>query len=377
MAGCGSSASEGNVPRTLGGTTRLGSFVSSSSYEAFVRAERAVERNELSDAVYQYRVALSGASEDPYVLARLALVLSRLEQHDDANDAVERALRLDPESESAWLAKAQIEESRNNVTAAIAAYERAAAAPISSDTATLQLAALLYRTQDAARADALLQALIEKAGTGALAAARARLQMAVERNDLPGIIENATSIQRIFPMTSGEVRALAARILAGGDGARAADLLATVPESNDDAPLRVNALLAARRYGAVEAFLATHEPARVGSTLDVARIYLAANVPARALELAEGALLTDSGSGGHLVAAEAAFELHLLDRTATHVAAIARGESDYIPSRILLARALASNGMRAEAFEVLTEVAAEAPEDTRVSVALEALRNTQ
>lgn len=351
--------------------------MSSSSYEAFVRAERAVALGELTEAVYQYRVALAGASEDPYVLARLALVLEQLGQHDDADDAVERALRLDPESEAGWIVKAEIAHQRHNVNAAIAAFEHAAASPVDSTDATLRLASLLYETNDAPRADALLDALIERAGEGALPAARARLRMALERNDLAGILESANSIQRTFPMTSAEVRGIAQRLLQGGQGERAADLLATVPESADDGRLRIDALLAARRFGAVEAYLATHSLSRIGSPIDVAQIYLSANVPERALELAEGTLLTQSDPRAHLVAAEAAYALNLFDRTAQHVASIERGASDYVPSRLLLSRALVGHGMRAEAVEVLSRLSADVPDDERVTAELVALRQTQ
>lgn len=133
-------------------------------------------------------------------------------------------------------------------------------------------------------------------------------------------------------------------------------------------------LLEAGLYSRAESYLATHDVRSLGTTLDLARVYLAARRPERALELAEGALTEGlNPAEAHQVAAEAAYALFQNDRAAMHLAAIAVGSRGYAASRALLAHVLQAEGMHAEAVEVLV-VASRTSDDPSLAQALEAIR---
>lgn len=374
VTACGSTTPAAEVPRRMGGQVRLGAFVSPSQYEAFIRAEVAMARGDLEGAIYQYRVALSGADEDPYVHARLALAFDAAGQAENASDALQRALDVDPESEAAWLARGDIAARHQQTDSAITAYEHAASAPIHSTEARLRTAALLRTTHNEARADAVLEELVHEAGDGTLTAARARLMLAIARNDATAMLACAREILRIAPMRSDELRAIAIQMLNAGRAHSAVDLLIALPEREDDIPLMTRALLEAGLYSRAESYLATHDVRSLGTTLDLARVYLAARRPERALELAEGALTEGlNPAEAHQVAAEAAYALFHNDLAAMHLAAIAVGSRGYAASRALLAHVLQAEGMHAEAVEVLV-VASRTSDDPALTHALEAIR---
>ncbi|MBK8171821.1 MAG: hypothetical protein IPK60_15940 [Sandaracinaceae bacterium] len=363
VTACGASVVSTELPRRMGGVRRVGTFVSPSSYEAFVRAERAMTRAELEDAVYQYRYALAGAYEDPFVLARLAIALDAVGRRDDANEALSRALQLDAQSEAAWLARGDIAARHEEHASAIAAYEQAASAEIGSIDGALKLAEALRINNSPERANAVLESLAQRGGEGGLAGARAQLAMAVARDDGESIVASARAVMRIAPMATSELRTLAERVLESGNARGALQLLSAVPDSAGDEPLRVRALLAAGRYADVEAYLATHELSRLGNTLEIAKLYLQAHRPARALELAEGALLEGPTPEAHYVAGASAYALLSNDRAALHLAAVPHGAHEYTAARTLLARILLLEGMQSEAGEVLRALAASNPDD--------------
>jgi predicted Zn-dependent protease len=260
-------------------------FISPHSYEWFVRAELLAARGERASAVEAYRIALAGADEDPYVLARLADALDQAGDSPGADEAIEAGLEIDPQSEAIWLAQGRIAARRGDTARAFAAYERAEAASPGAPDAPLALAELLQRRGHPERAIAVLQRLAEHSAAGDAPLLQARLLLASARGDGAAL---ALAARQFLEHGGGDpalVRRAAAELLAAGHAALAARLLAPLPQTDRDARLRLDALLALAELDAAELLLTTTPPEQLGGPLAVAEAYLAIDRPARALEL--------------------------------------------------------------------------------------------
>jgi tetratricopeptide (TPR) repeat protein len=329
-------------------------FISPHSYEWFVRAELLLARGERAKAVEAYRLALAGAEEDPYVLARLADALDQAGDARGADEALQAGLELDPQSEAIWLALGRIAARRGDTARAFAAYERAEAAASGAPDAPLALAELLQRRGHPERAIAVLERLAEHSAQGDAPLLQARLQLASARGDGAAL---ALAARQYLEHGGGDpelVRRSAGELLAAGNAALAARLLAPLPQTDRDARLRLDALLALSELDAVELLLATTPPQHVGGPLAVAEAYLAIGRPARALELLseQSAAEDPDPQRRTLLHARAMQAAGRYADAATAAASIPSTSIHHPAARQTLVRALKAGGLPALAQEV-------------------------
>src|SRR5262249_28245241 len=153
------------------------------SYEWFIRGELLAARGEHAAAAEAYEAALSSADDDPYLLARLADARDLAGDSAGAAHALDTALEIDPESEAAWLQRGAIAERRDEVPAALAAYEHAQEAAPRNPDAPLALARVLRAQGSQERAVAVLERFAAQSERGSAAALEARLELARARGD--------------------------------------------------------------------------------------------------------------------------------------------------------------------------------------------------
>lgn len=281
VAGATSPAVQPGAPQPA---PRPRAFVSPYSYEWFIRGELLAARGAYAQAAEAYRAALASADDDAYLLARLADALDRAGQRGEADEALQAALERDPQSEAAWLARGGIAARTGASAQAIEAYERAEAAAPGSARGPFALAALLAAKGNAERAAAVLQRFAARSGRSAPSALRAQLELARVRGDRAGLVQAARRWLDHAPRDPEAMRAVAAELLVAGDPALALRMLSALPaRSAVDGPLLLDAQLALRADGAVEALLATTPAADLGGILRVAEAYVQIGQPQRAL----------------------------------------------------------------------------------------------
>jgi tetratricopeptide (TPR) repeat protein len=328
-------------------------FVSPYSYEWFVRAELLQARGQYGAAVEAYRSALSSADEDPYLLSRLAEALDRAGDADAAQHALSTALELDPRSEAAWLARGRIATRRGAVDQALAAYERAESAAPSAPDAPLELAELLRAHGQLERAVAVLERFAARSEQGSLPALRARLELARARGD-GAALEDATRVW--LERHAGDpqlLRKLAAELLASARPALASRVLAAIPESEQDARLRLQVGLALMQREPLELLLATTPPEALGGPLEVAEAYLRIGDLERALAaLDEQAVTDDDPARRALLRGLVLLELGQAARAAQWLASIPRGSAYRARALRGLEQALEAAGLGALGREV-------------------------
>ena len=353
LSACTAGRPPTEIARRLDGERTVGVFVSPTSYELFVRAEVAAAREDWSGAVQLYRLALGGAAEDPLVLAHLALALAHAGRPTDADEAIARALELDPESEAAFLARGDVAMLRGDRAAAVAAYERASAVAPSSEEGPMRQATALRALGAAPRADAVLARLARRGGPAGATAARARLAAALAGDDAEAAGEAALALLRVAPVRTGDVREAATRALAAGKIGLAARLIGALPVREADTALRVRVALARGARGEAEGLLVLATPEALGGTVAQARLWLAAGRPERAYELAREAAALDGGPDADLVAGDAALAAGRFDDAATAFARVPAGTSAGPRARAGLAEVMRQAGMPALAAELL------------------------
>ncbi|HKU37049.1 MAG TPA: tetratricopeptide repeat protein [Polyangiales bacterium] len=256
------------------------------AYEWFMRAEILRAKNQLEPALEAYRLALSSADEDPYVLARYAGALDLAGQTGRAQDVLRDAFAQDPQAEAAWLVRAQIAERSGQLSAALEAYERAEASAPSSPGAPLALAALLDRQGQPERARAVLARYEARSLPGTTGAQRARLREAVLRKDARAAYVEARGLRTLLGADVAMLARAAELLLAERHCSLALELLAPLERRHEHAELRLRALLACAQLGAAEQLLRETDPELLGGTLAVARAYLRIGRAAEALEIA-------------------------------------------------------------------------------------------
>lgn len=358
-----------NVTRTVGGERRTGAFVSPYAYEQFVVAELAEARGDLRAAADAYRLARTGPSDDPLLVARLADVLDRLGAHAEADDVLDEGESLDPESEAVWLARARIAARRQRPDEAIAALERAERAAPRSATAPVELAELLRARGADARAAAVLERYIHRAGPTDAGASRARMQLALARGDAEGAARAVQALLRVAPARQDEVRRVAALALAEGRPGLSLRILEHVPERAGDA-LRVEALLAAGRFDSAEALLTVVRPDDFGGTVALSDALLRAGRPDLAEELARAAAGGDTDPDARLALGRALLAQGRPAEAARSLAAIPPGTTAHVPARVALGQALRAAGRADLAAEALAAALADAPGSVALAGAL-------
>ena len=328
------------------------------TYEWFIRAELLRAAGQNLAAIEAYRQALSGADEDAHVLARLASALDEHGEHDQADAAVAQALRVEPTSEAAWLARAEIVARRGDAAGTLEALERAEQAEPLSPRAPLALAAWLRAHGHPERASAVLLRYEARSLPGTRAAERVRLVRALDARD-PERVWRATLPYRLFAAPAPAVLAQAAELLL--DAKRPAQALRVIelaPDSQRETPLRLRILVACARWAAVEAWLQVHDaPDRTGR-LELARAQLALGRPEAAAEIIDAERLRAADDPSlSLLAAQVELSRGAYASAAEQFARVPCGSSAAQEARVGLTQALSAVALP----ELAAEVAACSP----------------
>jgi tetratricopeptide (TPR) repeat protein len=341
------------VVRRVGGVRRSGRFVSPYCYEWYTRGELFAARGEYDLAAGAFRKALAGPEEDPFVMARLADSLDRLGRYREALAVLNRAERIDPDSEAVWLTRAEIAERHEELDAAIAALERAEAAAPASAEPTLRLARLLEKTSARERALAVLERFERRSDEGGANAARARLALAVSRGDAASAARAVDALVSVGPVHAEQVRDAARLALDAGDAELARRIIERLPRADGDNRLRLRILIESGRFDAAEMLLATGAVDSFGGLVETASAYLVIDRPQMAEELARTALAANQTPAALVVAAEASLRLGRYDRAAVLFAEVPEASSDFARARQGLAQALTASGLAELAKETL------------------------
>ena len=280
-------------------------FASPYTYEWFIRAELLRGQGQLPAAIEAYRIALSDADEDAYVLARLGSALAEHGEDRAAAAAVERALELEPGSEAGWLARALLSERRGDSEAMLGALERAEQAEPLSPRAPLRLSAWLRQHGHPERAQAVLLRFEARSLAGTRRAQLVRLQHALATRD-PDQVFAATAPFRLFGVRAPEPLTEAARqLFERSRPAEALRIIELVPETPNESTLRLKILEACGRWPAVEGWLLLHDASDHDDRLELARAQLVLNRPDVAAQILDAERLQGfDDSASQLLAAD-------------------------------------------------------------------------
>lgn len=128
MAGCIPAGSSRTTVERIGGQVRVRRFASPTAYEAFLRAELALARGDVTTASRQLELAEIADPGDSYLAARRAEVLWLAGEHQQALDIARAATRRFPHDAAPWLALGEILTERGQIAEATAAFTHALAA---------------------------------------------------------------------------------------------------------------------------------------------------------------------------------------------------------------------------------------------------------
>jgi Tfp pilus assembly protein PilF len=336
-------------------------FASPYTYEWFVRAELLRGAGQLGAAIEAYRSALAGADEDAPLLARLATALDEQGSHAEAERVVADALEVDPYSEAAWLARAEIAERSGDLALAFEALDRAEQAEPRSRRAPLMLAALLRAHGDPERAQAVLLRYEARTLPGSRGAYQARLTRNITHADAAGIFA-ATLPYRIAaePPQNALLLEAARALLAQGHAAEALRLLDLVPRDQGDPALRLRALASVGPLAELEGWLATHESLQPDERLIAARAYLLLAKPEAAAASVEADRVARVGDPAlQLLAAEVELSRGAYATAAELFARIPAGTGASAAARVGLSQALSACGLSELGAELQPRAAAQ------------------
>ena len=372
-AGCPAGEPTLLIVRRVGGEQRTGTFVSPFAYEWFMRGELAAGAGDWPGAAEAFRMALAGPDEDPLVLARLADALDHAGDRAAADEALAEGERIDECPEAIWLVRGAIAERHDQRDTAIAAYTRAASCAPQSADGPLALAALLERAGQSARADAVLQDCVTRAGGHGAGAARARLALALRGGDARAIADALETLGHVAPARGSDVEAAVRATLSADDRGLAARLFDRLPRGLGDVALRARSLVRAGRSTEAEALLATGSPDAFGGLTETARLFLEVGRADRAEELAAAALATTDEPEAAVVLGRARLALGEYGGAVGPLARVRAGATAFVDARLALATALDGMGMPGLAREALARTLT-TDDDVRVREALAAAR---
>lgn len=350
LAGCGGSGGYA-IERTVGGEQRLGTFVAPHSYEHFVLGELARGRGAFEEAIEHYELARAGAEDDPLLIARIADSRDRIGDRAGADRAIQEGMRLDDRSQAIWMARGEMAERRGEAEAAVESYARASELADGDEAPVLALARVLRERGSLDRADAVLEEWLARAerSTGA---ARARLALALSRDDARAAGLAALELARSSPSHAREVIESARTVLDAGHPTLAHRILALVPEASVPRAFRLEVAIAADHRSESEALLASWAPETPAELLAAARAWIVLGDPDQAAELARVATSRGAGNDARLVLAQARLAQGQVADAASIAASIPRGASAGEEARALVAAALVRSGLPALSREV-------------------------
>lgn len=125
LAACAPRARNRAMTETIGGAVRDRAFASATAYEAFLRAEVAIQHNDLDEAARQLELATFADDTDGWLCARRAEVLALAGQRDEGLEAARACARRFGEQAASWIVLGEILVERGQRAEASAAFSRA------------------------------------------------------------------------------------------------------------------------------------------------------------------------------------------------------------------------------------------------------------
>ncbi len=227
VVACGA---ESKVVRVYDGRMVEGAYVPPEAYAAYLRGALAAERGDLKGALAAYEQALGEDDEDPEIWTRIGDVRCRLDPKDTkADDALAKALRLDPTYAPALAARGACMSARGrNEEAAQAALQASVHDPSNVDVEALVIRTAKASPQIRERAIALTVAHGDR-----MAAWDALVQWGRSHGDAELFARGLEGLVRISPSRVAEVEMGVLELLGQGYGAyarRVAGAVADVPQ---------------------------------------------------------------------------------------------------------------------------------------------------
>lgn len=127
VSGCQTTRARRTIVETIGGAPRVRSFASSTAYEAFLRAEIAVNRGSFEEAARQIELATFADDTDGWLCARRAELLLLAGDRTEALSSAEACARRFGEQAACWVVLGEALVAAGRASEATAAFTRALA----------------------------------------------------------------------------------------------------------------------------------------------------------------------------------------------------------------------------------------------------------
>jgi predicted Zn-dependent protease len=372
LAGCARSVGP-TVPRRIDGEVVTGAAFRPEAYERFIEGELAVARGDLEAA----RIAFAGASpeRDPFVLARLAEVIARQGDIDEARRLLADGARRHPESEAVWVARARIAEMADRPDEALEAYGEAMRIAPRSARPVLGAATLLERRSRRAEALEVLARYVAREPSRSPGVWWRYLVLLVDASSSePSVEEAAETLHRLSPRHDDALRELATRVLAEGHPELALALIGALPRTREDVPTYLSAVAATQGVSEALRQLDRMPDTLVGGPLGRGGRFLDLGRPAMAAALAESVAESEADPAAYLLLGRAERFRGQTTAALTALRAIPETAAVYVPAQIELARTLAAAGQGARARRLLLDLeASEGASWPEIQEALDAL----
>ncbi len=363
LAGCAGpygERREGPVVRRFGERLVEGPYVSPAAYEHYIRAMLREAAGRPDEAVDELRRALGSNGTSAYLRVRLADALLSTGRVDEARDELDAALRLEPENAEAYVVKARLHGRLGERAAVENALERAIALDPAAEEPSLMLAALQRDTGREDRALATLRALAAR--TSSATAEEALGRAALKTRDRAAAREQ---LRRAVELDGArnEARVELARIALGdGDADLGLQLLASAAERTRELTLSLELAHAAALAGRLPRALAVldrlEEDAQTPSArLEVATAFLDVGVPRRAALIADAVLVEEPRAelraAARALVARAAEATGSIGDALAAWQAIGPADAEYATSLLQRARLLRARGHDRDALALI------------------------
>jgi len=228
LTGCGSNP---RVVRVYEGKVVEGAYVPPEAYAEYLRGVLAAESSDLRSAAASFERALGEDDGDPEVWTRLADVRCRASSKDErADEAIARALKIDPGYAPAFAARATCMTARGRQDEAA----RAAAFAAKYDPSNVEVEALVVRTSPPGtiardRVTALTAAHGER-----VAAWEALVHWGRSHRDAELVARGLAGLVRIAPARRADIERNAVELLRQGFVAQARSVAAAIADVPED-----------------------------------------------------------------------------------------------------------------------------------------------
>lgn len=336
------------IPRVVDGEIEQGPSVSPYAYHWFIRGEVYATKDAQEAAALAFETAQTAPTEDALLLTRLAEAYERSGQRRQADRALGEAKRMAPTSEAVWLTQGLIHQARDRPEDALRAYRLASELAPQSSSAPIAIARLLQAKGQAGRAQAVLQAFVQRTDGDRSNARNAYLTLAERRGDFAAVLALANDTDA--SLQPARTRSSAASAARRGMPVAAANLMKKSATSQEDMSFLVDALLSGGQLDEARAFLGKPPKDRFGDRLDRAELYLASG---RADIAARLALRAPDSPRARYVRGAARLAQHRYDEAAREFASVPYGSKDHDRAREGLVACMVAMRQEGVALELI------------------------